>query len=312
MNSASNRFQLILSQEKMLPAKSIVVRLRREDVTHHQARPVILREHRGEVQLQFVVQVPAQLLAHTSGLEPRSVVEVVQRNIVLIQPLVVDLVLRLHETLHRALEVPVVQGLVHEDLVVPDDDHIARLLRLVQDLLLSDLVLDDLFLLLADLLDDLLLVLAEGLLRNRICRSKSRCAPSTDPVGEDDARDRDRTDQNRRNELLPDELYLVLGRLERLLSEDLVRPDTCLPGEHGRSHRSSNADARQDRRRVVSDEALTRPEYVLDVHFFSSTSPRIVGPCMRRPVIFGRFVRTSSMILPKSSSCFSQSSWISS
>src|SRR5690606_12693040 len=113
---------LILSQEKMLPAKSIVVRLRREDVTHHQARPVILREHRGEVQLQFVVQVPAQLLAHTSGLEPRSVVEVVQRNIVLIQPLVVDLVLRLHETLHRALEVPVVQGLVHEDLVVPDED----------------------------------------------------------------------------------------------------------------------------------------------------------------------------------------------
>src|SRR5690606_1650008 len=166
--------------------KTVVVPCRKSLVAHRNAGLVVLRQNRREVEIQHLVYRPTNLLSVGGVLEADETPEIAQRGVAISDDLCVDVIHRLAECLHLALEITTRERLVAKHLALVRDDDLVVRGRVCCDPLLSHLVTHGEFLLLPQRLDDLVLVLLEEGLADRICADNRRDALRANVVGPDD------------------------------------------------------------------------------------------------------------------------------
>src|SRR3954462_711407 len=153
---------------------------------------VAFAELSDEVELEKVVDIPAQDLAGTAARNSQKVVELVMIDVHLAatEDPAVDLVRRRADSLNRAAKVAISDWIVAVLLTISRHDNLRGGYRVALHPVLENLLLDLIVFILSDLLDDFFLVLAESRVHERVGAEHGRVPAEPDLVRADDACDR--------------------------------------------------------------------------------------------------------------------------
>jgi hypothetical protein len=194
-----------------------VVHLRQVLEVDGDAWPAIWRQHRGELQLQELIGVPAHLIRPRGGGQIQFLIEEAGTGVIMVENLGVGRIDRLVDVLHRAPEISSGGLIETQHFALHDDD--ALMPRRPVHPILSNLVVDSYLLRSRELLGDLVLVLCEVALGQTVSRCQCRSLLGRDPIGHDDAGDGGASGDNRGNIERPYQHDLLLG-VEKL---DILR-----------------------------------------------------------------------------------------
>jgi hypothetical protein len=167
------------------------------------------RQHRGELQLQELIRIPAHFIRPRSGRHVQLFIEEAGIGMIVMEDLRIGRVDGAVDVLHRAPEISSGRLVETEHLALDHDDALVAWCPI--HTILSQLVVDVRLLGLGQLLGDLLFVLRELTLGQAIGCRHSGDLGTRDSMSHDDAGNGGTTGDHRRNVLRPNQHDLFLG-----------------------------------------------------------------------------------------------------